>query len=161
MAAKKKDQQQSGQPTIRNRRARHDYIISETLECGVRLLGTEVKAIRLGRVSLQEGYVRANESPLELNLHSVHIGEYPPAGPEQHEPVRVRRLLAHKREIARLAQETRQKGVTLIPLQMYFKNGRVKLQVGVARGKRKADKRQALAEKQARKDIDRALSRRR
>jgi len=161
MAAKKKDASKAGEPVIKNRKARHDYVISETLECGVRLLGTEVKAIRMGRCSLQEGYVRASENPLELHLHSVHIGEYPPAGPEQHEPVRVRRLLAHKREIAKLAQETRQKGVTIVPLKMYFKDGKIKLEIGIARGKRKADKRRAMDEKQARKEIDRALSKRR
>ncbi|MHC5024343.1 MAG: SsrA-binding protein SmpB, partial [Planctomycetota bacterium] len=149
------------EPTIENRRARHDYRIEETLECGIKLVGTEVKSVRNGQVSLAEGYVRATESPLGLTLHGVHIAEYPPAGEHhQHEPARARILLASRREIRKLADCTRQKGATIVPLKMYFLRGRVKVLVGVAYGRRRADKRDDLARKEAKRDIDRALSRR-
>jgi SsrA-binding protein len=148
------------EPTIENRRARRDYFIDETLECGIRLAGTEVKSVREGRVSLGEGYVRAADSPIALTLHGVHIAEYPPAGEHrQHDPGRVRQLLAHRREIRKLAARTRSKGVTLVPLKMYFVRGRVKILIGLARGKRHRDKRDELARKQAQRDIDRAMTR--
>ena len=158
MAAKKK--KQSNQPRIENRKARYDYHIFDTLECGIKLVGTEVKSVRQGRVTLSEGYVRASEVPLSLELHSIHISTYPPAGPKQHAPTRTRTLLAHKREIKKLAIETREKGITLVPLKMYFLNGRAKLLIGVARGKQHADKRQDLAKRQAQRDIQRAMSKR-
>jgi SsrA-binding protein len=149
------------EPTIENRRARHDYFIEETLECGIRLVGTEVKSVRRGQMSLGEGYARATLEPLALELHGVHIGEYAPAGPHrQHVPTRARTLLAQKREIRKLADRTRQGGLTLIPLKAYFVRGRVKVLIGLARGKRKADKRQSIATAEARRDIDRAMSRR-
>ena len=149
-------------PTIENRRARHDYFIEDTLECGLKLTGTEVKSVRHGQVSLAEGYVRATENPLSLVLHSVHIAEYAPAGPaHQHDPVRERILLAQKREIRKLADRTRQRGVTLIPLKIYFVRGRAKLLVGIARGKQKADKREAIAQREHKRDMERAMSRRR
>jgi len=147
------------QPHIVNRRARHDYTIEETLEVGVRLTGSEVKSVRDGKVSLAEGYVRASESPPSLTLHNAHIAEYPPAGARQHDPTRTRALLAHKREILKLARQSAQKGVTIVPLRMYFKNGRAKLEIGVGRGKAHQDKRQDLKKREAQRDIDRALSR--
>lgn len=156
MASKKK--KQSNQPRIENRKARHNYHISETLECGIKLVGTEVKSLRQGRVSLAEGYVRATEDPPSLVLHSIHISEYPPAGPKQHLPTRTRTLLAHRREIKKLAIVTREKGITLVPLKMYFLNGRAKILIGVGRGKQHADKRQDLAKRQAQRDIQRAMS---
>lgn len=150
------------QPTIENRRARRDYHIEETLECGIRLVGTEVKSLRDGQASLAEGYVRATETPCELILHGVHIAEYPPAGEaHQHDPVRTRMLLAHRREIRKLASSTRERGATIVPLKIYFLNGRAKILIGVARGRRKTDKRQVLDKRQAQRDIDRAMSRRR
>lgn len=156
-----KGQDKSHEPTIENRKARHDYFIDDTLECGMKLKGTEIKSIRAGLVSLQEGYVSANEAPLELTLHSVHINEYPNAGRQhQHDPVRQRPLLAQKREIRRLAQQSRERGMTLIPLKIYFVRGKAKLLVGLARGKQKSDKRQSIAEREHRRDIDRAMSRR-
>jgi SsrA-binding protein len=149
-------------PTIENRRARRDYFIEETLECGIKLTGTEVKSVRDGQISLAEGYVRATEAPPTLTLHSVHIAEYAPAGEHrQHDPIRSRVLLAHKREIRKLAEHTRDRGTTLIPLKVYFTNGVAKLLVGVARGKRKADKRQDVAKREAKREIDRAMSKRR
>ena len=150
------------EPTIENRQARHDYEIGETLECGIELLGTEVKSVRAGKVSLAEGYVAAHAEPPSLSLHSVHIAEYPPAGKVvQHEPVRVRRLLAHRREIRKLAEEVRRKGSTLVPLKIYFKNGRAKLLIGLGTGRKAADKRHAIAAKEMKRDMDRAMHRRR
>jgi len=160
MAARKKTSRD--QPSIENRRARYNFHIEATLECGIRLTGTEVKSVRNGQVSLAEGYVRATEDPLRLTLHGVHIAEYPPAREaHQHHPTRARELLAHKREIRKLAEHTRSKGQTLVPLKMYFTSGVAKLLVGLARGKRHHDKRQDLAERQAKRDIARATSRRR
>lgn len=147
-------------PAIENRRARFDYHIGETLETGIELLGSEVKAVRGGKVSLAEGYVRAEESPVAMYLHSVNIGEYGPAGPAAHAPVRPRRLLAHKREIVRLARKSQVKGVTLVPLRIYFKNGFAKVLVGVGTGKTRGDKRSAIAEREVQREIARAMSRR-
>ena len=147
---------------IENRRARHDFRIGDTLECGIRLLGTEVKSIRAGRASLAEGWVRAELEPPRLRLHGVHVAEYPPAGPHrQHEPIRTRPLLAHRKEIRELAKAQDGEGATLVPLKMYFKDGRAKLLVGVAEGRKKADKRQDIAKKEAKRDIERELRRRR
>jgi len=146
---------------IHNRRARHNYLIEDTLEVGMVLTGSEVKSLRDGGASLAEGYVRAEESPPSLTLHGVHIQEYPPAAGRQHEPTRVRRLLAHRREIVKLAAATRVKGVTIVPLKIYFARGRAKVQIGLARGKRHADKRDALETREARREIDRAMSTRR
>ena len=149
------------EPTIANRRARHEYFIEETLECGIKLTGTEVKSVRDGQVSLAEGYARAAESPRSLTLHGVHIAEYAPAAEHrQHNPTRVRTLLAHRRQIRKLADKTRSRGTTLIPLKMYFVDGRAKLLLGVARGKRKTDKRRDLAKREMERDIARATSRR-
>ncbi|MBX3357738.1 MAG: SsrA-binding protein SmpB [Phycisphaeraceae bacterium] len=147
-------------PMIENRRARFDYFIHDTLECGVVLVGSEVKSVRDGKVSLAEGYVRATDEPPDLVLYSINIAEFPPAGAQQHRPVRPRRLLAHKREILRLAKETSKRGMTLVPLKMYFKNGFAKVLVGVAEGKARHDKRQSIAERESRRDIDRAMSKR-
>ncbi len=161
MAGKNKHKKKGTyEPTIENRRARHDYTITDTLECGIKLVGTEVKAIRNGRASLAEGYVRATEQPPSLVLHSVHIGEYPPAGAHQHVPIRNRVLLAHKREVLKLARQSREKGVTLVPLKIYFKNNRAKMLIGVGSGKRRSDKRQDIAKRDAQRDMDRAMSKR-
>lgn len=155
----KKSKQVVNEPTIENRRARYDYFIHETIECGMKLKGTEIKSIRAGQASLAEGYVRATDSPLSLTLHSVHIAEYPPAGEHrQHAPTRTRILLAQKREIRKLAEKSREKGVTLVPLKIYFLRGRAKLLVGLGTGKGHADKRQDIAKRDAKREIDRALS---
>lgn len=148
-------------PVIENRRARYDYFIEETLEVGLKLVGTEVKSIRAGRASLKEGYVRVQaDNPPSLWLHSVHIGEYDHAAKAfQHNPTRTRLLLASKREIADLAKKTEVRGVTLVPLKLYFKGPYAKLQVGVARGKKQQDKRQTIKERDAKRDIDRAMTR--
>lgn len=147
-------------PEIVNRRARHDYHIDDTLEVGVILQGSEVKSLRDGKVSLNEGYVRVEETRPGLFLHNVQIEEYPPAaGSGQHAPRRVRTLLAHKREALKLARATSQKGFTIVPLKLYFKNGRAKILIGVARGKASYDKREDAKKREARRDIDRAMSR--
>ena len=156
---KKSAQPATLSPRIVNRRARHDYHVQESLEVGVRLLGTEVKAVRLGRASIAEGFARVDPHSRELFLHNVEISQYPPAGPNQHEPKRARKLLAHRREIARLAGLTASKGTTLVPLAMYFKAGRVKLELGVATGKRQHDKRQDIKQRDAERDMRRAMTR--
>jgi SsrA-binding protein len=150
------------EPEIENRQARHDYSIEDTLECGIELRGTEVKSVRASKVSLAEGYVSAQGEPPELLLHSVHIAEYPPAGKAvQHNPTRARRLLAHRKEIRKLAVEVQRKGVTLVPLKMYFKNGRAKVLVGIGTGRKAADKRHAIAAREMKRDMDRAMHKRR
>jgi SsrA-binding protein len=158
----KKNAKNDAEPEILNRKARHDYHIDQTLEVGIKLLGTEIKSIREGRVSLGEGYVRAQESPLLLEVHGIHIGEYGPAGAGslQHTPTRTRKLLAHKREIIKLARASSAKGMTIVPLKVYFKNGFAKMLIGVARGKANYDKREDIKSREAQRDIDRALSRR-
>lgn len=147
---------------IENRKARFDFAISDTLEVGLKLVGTEVKSLRVGQASLAEGWVRAQVEPPELELLNVNIAEYPPAGASrQHDPIRPRRLLAHAREIIRFATEAKAKGATLVPLKIYWVKGRAKLLIGIGVGKKQHDKRADIAKKQDRRDIDRAMSRRR
>ncbi|QOJ00698.1 MAG: SsrA-binding protein SmpB [Phycisphaeraceae bacterium] len=145
---------------IENRKARHDYHILETVECGVILRGPEVKALRQGLATITDGYVRANAQPLELTAFGIDIQPYGPAGPRQHNPKRARGLLAHKREIIRLAKQAEDKGMTLVPLKLYFKNGYAKVLVGVARGKQAHDKRRAIADRESKRDLARAISKR-
>ncbi|MFM9958916.1 MAG: SsrA-binding protein SmpB [Phycisphaerales bacterium] len=150
------------EPEITNRRAYHEYHISETLEVGLMLVGTEVKSIRAGRASLAEGWVKADLSPPRLLLMGLHIDEYTAAGRGnlQHRPTRTRTLLAHTREVRKLHDKAQIKGFTLVPLKMYFKGGRVKLLVGVGEGKKAHDKRDTLKKKDAQRDMARAMSRR-
>lgn len=157
--AKRKSQPRNLSPRIENRRALHDYFVRDRVECGIALQGSEVKAIRLGRATLQESFARVEPRTEELYLYNVDIGQYPQAGVNQHEPQRPRKLLAHKNEIRRLLQETQGAGTTLIPLVMYFKHGMIKVEVGVCEGKRQQDKRQDLKKKQADRDIRRAMTR--
>ena len=147
-----------GEPaTIDNRRARFDYHLDAHLECGIELQGTEIKQIRLGQVQLADAYVRVESG--ELYLHGVHIDPYQHAAQfANHETKRRRRLLAHKREIRKFEHETQERGVTLIPTRIYFKDGRAKCEVAVARGKKQHDKREDLKKKAAEADIRRALS---
>jgi SsrA-binding protein len=160
--ASKHDGERPNEPVIENRQARHDYAIEDTLECGIELLGTEIKSVRASKVSLAEGYVSAQAIPPVLSLHSVHIAEYPPAGKAvQHEPVRVRKLLAHKKEIVKLAEQVKRSGATIVPLKIYFKNGRAKLLIGLGTGRKAADKRQAIAAREMKRDMDRAMHKRR
>ena len=160
--AKRKDKSsaRTSAPRIVNRRARHDYHISETLEVGVVLQGTEVKSVRAGQVSLAEGFARVEPS-MELWLYNVDIATYQQASAAyQHQTKAARKLLAHKREIARLHGMTTGKGVTLVPLSMYFVRGRAKVELGVATGKQHYDKRQDLRKREADLAIRRAMSKR-
>lgn len=158
--AKKKDK--SPAPKIVNRKARHDYELLEKLEVGIALQGSEVKAIRDGRVSLGEGYVTAEATPrLALTVHNIDIGEYAPAASTQHRPKRTRTLLAHKKEIERLATAVQAKGLTIVPLEMYFSGrGQVKLLIALARGRGHADKREAIAKRDMGRDLRRVMSKR-
>lgn len=152
--------------TIENRRARHEYFIESELEVGISLRGTEVKAVRDGTVSLGEGYVTAETTPgrgsntsgVGLFLHNVMISHYPPAGANQHREHRVRRLMAHKREILKLARAVEQKGMTLVPLKLYFNNGWAKLLIGLARGKGEFDKRHAIKDRENKRELQRMMS---
>lgn len=139
-----------------NRRARHDYLIEETVEAGLVLLGTEVRSLREGRASISESYAAAEDGGLVL-LNS-HIPEYPPAGRFNHDPKRPRKLLLHHRQIARLAGAVTRQGYTLVPLSLYFnERGLAKVELGLARGKRKHDKRAAEKERAWKREKERLL----
>lgn len=140
-------------PIAENRKARHDYFIEETYEAGIELRGTEVKSLRLGRVSLRDGFGEIRDG--EVFLVGVHISPYEQGNRFNVDPVRKRRLLLHKSEIRRLQSAVRERGYTLVPLGMYFKNGRVKVELALARGKKLYDKREAIA----RRDVERELAR--
>lgn len=141
-----------------NRKARHDYHLLDVLEAGLVLTGTEVKSLRVGRASLVDGFVSIGGG--EAWLEGVHIPEYTQGTWTNHEPRRRRKLLLHRHEIDRLAEATREKGLTVVPLQLYFLDGRAKVEIALARGKRDYDKRQALRERQDRREADRAMARR-
>ncbi|MFW6135278.1 MAG: SsrA-binding protein SmpB [Chloroflexota bacterium] len=144
----------------RNRKAYHDYHIEDRYEAGLVLQGTEIKSIRDGRVNLRDGYVRPRGN--ELWLLDVHIGPYEPAGRYfGHDPRRPRKLLLHRYQIDRLTSEVDRGGYTIIPLRMYLKNGLAKVEIALASGKAKHDKRRAIAERDAQREIDRALRDRR
>jgi SsrA-binding protein len=142
-----------------NRRARHDYTIEDTVEAGLVLTGTEVKSLRAGRATLTDGFGQITHS--EAWLHGVHIPEYTQGTWTNHEPRRTRKLLLHRKEIDRLDSSIRERGLTLVPLSMYFKDGKVKIELGLARGKRTYDKRQDLAKRDAAREVERELRRRR
>jgi SsrA-binding protein len=143
--------------TINNRRARHDYLILDTYEAGIVLKGSEVKSIREGRATLSEAYARAENG--EVWLYGMHIQPYPYSRDEL-DPLRRRKLLLHHKEIGELARATDEKGVTLVPLKCYFKDGRAKLELAIGRGKRAYDKRQAISERDAKREAQRALKER-
>lgn len=139
-----------------NRKARHDYHIDDVYEAGIVLTGTEVKSLRAGRASLAEAFATVTDG--EVWLEHVHIPEYTQGTWTNHETRRRRKLLLHRDEIEKIGAETRERGLTIIPLSLYFKDGRVKVEIGVARGKKNYDKRQALRERQDRREADRAMS---
>ena len=141
-----------------NRKAQHDYHILHTLEAGLALLGTEIKSIREGRVSIREAYVRPQNG--EMWLVGAHIAHYPPAGPMNHDPTRSRRLLLHRKEIRELEQVVAAQGMTVVPLRLYLKDGRAKLEIALARGKKRYDKREAIAKREAERRMQQALRRR-
>ena len=138
-----------------NRKARHDYFIHETFETGIELKGTEVKSLRVGKANLRDSYAEVQDG--EIFVEHMHISPYEQGNIFNHDPLRRRRLLMHKKEILKLFSKTREKGFTLIPLKIYFKNGRAKLELALASGKHTYDKRAALAEKSAQRDIERAV----
>ena len=140
-----------------NRKARHDYTILDTYEAGVVLVGTEVKSLRLGRASLVDAFATVDDG--EVWLRGLHIPEYDRGTWTNHEPRRTRKLLLHKSEILKLIGKTKESGLSLVPLAMYFKDGKVKVELGLARGKKAYDKRQALAKRDADREISRAAGR--
>jgi SsrA-binding protein len=140
-----------------NRKARYDYHIDDTVEAGLVLVGTEVKSLRAGRATLVDGFAEIDHG--EAFLHGVHIPEYTEGTWTNHEPRRVRKLLLNRHEIDKLEGKVNEKGFTLIPLSLYFKDGRAKVEIALARGKKTYDKRHALAEKQANREKQQALGR--
>ena len=145
-------------PIAENRKARHDYTLFDTFEAGVALLGTEVKAIREGRVNLRDSFGRIEQG--EVFLHNVHISPYSHRGYADHEPMRRRKLLLHKREIRKLIGKVVERGMTLVPVRMYFKRGRVKVAVSLAKGKRVHDKRETLRRREADREARAAIKHR-
>ncbi len=138
-----------------NRRARHDYHVLESFEAGIELRGTEVKSLRDGRVNFKDSYVDVAGG--ELHLVGAHISPYEQGNIYNHDPERSRRLLMHKREILRLASQVAEKGLTVIPLRMYFKHGIVKVEIGLCRGKKLHDKRESVKEQEAKRDMERYI----
>ncbi len=149
-----KDKDEGG-VIARNKKAWHDFFIEQTFEAGIVLSGTEVKSIRLGKVNLKDSYASVKNS--EVYVHGMHISPYEQGNIFNRDPLRDRKLLLHKKEIVRLIGYTQQKGLSLIPLSLYFKNQRVKVELAVAKGKKLYDKRQDTADKDARREIDRRL----
>ncbi|MEW6162611.1 MAG: SsrA-binding protein SmpB [Nitrospirota bacterium] len=138
-----------------NRKAYHDYHIEETLEAGIVLLGTEVKSLREGKANLKDSYVIVKDD--EVFLLNCHISPYSHGNITNHDPLRTRKLLLHKREIERLRGRSLQKGYTLIPLKMYFKDSYAKVEIGIAKGKRLYEKREKIKEREAKRTIERAM----
>ena len=137
-----------------NRKARHNYFIEDTYEAGMVLLGTEVKSLRLGRVNLKDSYARVKKG--EVFVHQMHIGAYPFAHYGNHDPLRIRKLLLHKHEIKKLYGKINERGYSLIPLKLYFQNGKAKLTLALAKGKRKHDKREAIRRRDQERDLERS-----
>lgn len=142
-----------------NRQARHEYFVEETLETGIELVGTEVKSLRMGQVNLKDSWVEVENG--QLFVHGMHISPYEKGNIFNKDPLRPRRLLAHKNEIRRLGQKVKLQGLTLVPLCLYFKHGRVKLELGLCKGKKLYDKRETAAKRSAQRDIERAMKERR
>jgi SsrA-binding protein len=141
-----------------NRKARHEYHFEDTYEAGLVLKGTEIKSIRSGRVSLQEGFVAFEGG--EAWLVDVHIAQYDPASRQNHDPKRRRKLLLHRREIDRLQSRVQEKGFTVVPTRIYLKDGRAKVEIALVRGKKLYDKRQAIAKRDSKRQVERALKER-
>jgi SsrA-binding protein len=142
-----------------NRKAAHDYHFVETFEAGVALLGTEVKAIREGRVNLRDSFARVEDG--EVFLYNVHVAAYRNRGSSDHEPTRRRKLLLHRREIRKLIGKTAERGMTIVPVRMYFKNGRVKVAIALAKGKKAHDKRETIKRREAERETRAAVKERR
>jgi SsrA-binding protein len=159
MSKKTKDDEEGIQVICRNKRAFHEYEISERIECGLVLTGTEVKGLREGHASLEESYAKVDDD--EVWLIGSDIPEYSMAHRMNHKPKRPRKLLLHREEIAKFAEKASDRGFTLIPLRMYFKNGRAKVELAIGRGKQMHDKRQSLKKADAQREMRRAMSDRR
>jgi len=140
-----------------NRRALHDYEVLKRVEAGLVLMGSEIKSIRQGRVNLGEAYARPDRG--ELWLLNAHVSQYTPAGPLGHEATRKRKLLLHKTQIRELSRALEEQGLTLVPLRLYLKDGRAKVELALVRGRKRYDKRAVIAERDAQRDIERALRR--
>ena len=140
---------------VQNRKARHDYFIEETYEAGIELKGTEVKSLRLGRANLQDSYATIKDG--EVFVNGLHISPYEMGNRFNHDPMRPKKLLLHRYEINKLIGQTQKKGLTIVPLSLYFKKGKVKVQLAVARGKKLYDKREDIAKKHAQREIDRRM----
>ena len=138
-----------------NRKARHDYHIEENYEAGIVLTGTEVKSIRGSKVNLKDSYARVDNG--EIFLYNMHVSPYEPGNRYNHDPLRIRKLLMHKMEINRLAGKIKEKGYAIVPLKLYFKRGRVKVELGLARGKKLYDKRRDIAERDSKREVERAF----
>ena len=138
-----------------NKKAYHDYHILESYEAGIALKGSEIKSIRMGRVNIRDAYARVEKG--ELWLHNSHISAYQAGGFNTHEPDRRRKLLMHRKQIAELEQTSNQKGLTLVPLRIYIKNGIAKLEVGVGKGKKQYDKRDAISKRETDREVERAM----
>lgn len=138
-----------------NRQASFRYELSDRMECGIALTGTEVKSLREGNVQIKDGYVALSDG--ELWLHNVHIPPYQAAARDNHEPERARKLLAHRREIDRMAEKVKERGFTIVPTRIYFKGPRAKVEIALGRGKDRFDKRQSIRERETRRDMQRAL----
>ena len=160
MSANKDEQSQAEgiKIIVQNRKARHDYEILDSYETGIVLLGTEVKSLRAGKANLKDSYARVERG--EVFLHNMHISPYDAGNRFNHEPERCRKLLLHRREIRRLVARGDRQGLTLVPLKMYFKRGRVKVELALARGKKLYDKRQTIAAREVQRNIERALKER-
>ena len=155
MTAKKSDKETGPDAVARNRKARRDYLLLETFEAGLVLEGSEVKSIRNRKVSIDQAYGRIIND--ELYIVGMHIAEYEQAGPFGHKPLRPRKLLLHKREIREITAKILQKGVTLVPLRVHFRHGYAKVEMAIATGKRKFDKREDIKKRDAQRDMQRAL----
>ncbi|WP_102344928.1 SsrA-binding protein SmpB [Bacillus sp. Marseille-P3661] len=145
----------AGKVIAQNKKAYHDYFIEETYEAGIVLQGTEIKAIRAGRVNLKESYARVHNG--EVYIIGMHISPYEQGNRYNHDPLRERKLLLHRKEINKLLGETKEIGYSLVPLKIYLKNGYAKLLIGLAKGKKNYDKRETLKKKEAKRDIERAF----
>ena len=157
---KEKTERELAQSNIaENRKAYHDYHLLETFEAGIALQGTEVKAIREGRVNLRDSF--ASVANGEVFLHNVNTGSYSHRGYADHEPLRARKLLLHRDEIRKLIGKTREKGMTLVPVRLYFKNGRVKVAIGLAKGKKEYDKRETIKQRETDRETRAAVKSRR
>ena len=157
-AERKRERKQAERIIADNRKARFDYHLVETFEAGIALAGTEVKAIREGRVNLRDSFARAEDG--EIYVHGIHIGAYSSRGYADHEPLRRRKLLLHKQEIRKLIGKTTERGMTLVPVRMYFKNGRVKVAISLAKGKKDYDRRETIKRRETERETRAAVKER-